>query len=236
MTVKSAATWSGTFVTLDATGALAAASVGPAGTLYVNGTSNAATVTISGSNPYKWTLTLPSLSAGDRCDIYITATVGGIATAAIVASDAADTKLVSGLNDIAATAIVSSGAITTSGGAVGTVTSVTNTVSANLVSILGAAITGTAAQIVAAFSKFFDKPSPTGTVNSLPDAVAGAAGGVAIVGSNMGSVTSVSGNVAGSIGSLAAQAQTDVQTATAGIAADVTDIKTATTPPGMVLP
>ena len=58
-------------------------------------------------------------------------------------------------------------------------------VKANLVQILGAAITGTAAQIVAAFSKFFDKASPTGTVNSLPDAVAGEVNGLAVVGSAM---------------------------------------------------
>ena len=51
-------------------------------------------------------------------------------------------------------------------------------VKANLVQILAAAITGTAAQIVAAFTKFFDKASPTGTINSLPDAVPGASGGL----------------------------------------------------------
>jgi hypothetical protein len=55
----------------------------------------------------------------------------------------------------------------------------------NLVSILGTALTETGGQIAAAFKKFFDKGTPTGTVNSLPDAVAGAAGGVAIVGSQM---------------------------------------------------
>ena len=51
-------------------------------------------------------------------------------------------------------------------------------VKANMVQILAAAITGTAANIVAAFTKFFDKTSPTGTINSLPDAVAGANGGL----------------------------------------------------------
>ena len=40
------------------------------------------------------------------------------------------------------------------------------------------------AQPCAAINKFFDKASPTGTVNSLPDAVPGAAGGAAIAGSN----------------------------------------------------
>ncbi len=52
----------------------------------------------------------------------------------------------------------------------GSVGSVTATVAANLVSILGSAITGTAAQLAAAFSWFFNVASPTGTVNSLPDA------------------------------------------------------------------
>ena len=51
-------------------------------------------------------------------------------------------------------------------------------VKSNLVQILGSAISGTAAQISAAFTKFFDKASPTGTINSLPDAVAGANGGL----------------------------------------------------------
>lgn len=58
-------------------------------------------------------------------------------------------------------------------------------VKSNLAQILGTAITETAGQIAAAFKKFFDKATPTGTINSLPDAVAGAAGGVSIVGSAM---------------------------------------------------
>ena len=48
----------------------------------------------------------------------------------------------------------------------------------DLASILGTALTETAGQIAAAFKKFFDKATPTGTVNSLPDAVAGANGGL----------------------------------------------------------
>lgn len=58
-------------------------------------------------------------------------------------------------------------------------------VKANLAQILGTALTETAGQIAAAFKKFFDKATPTGTVNSLPDATAGGTGGVAIVGSSM---------------------------------------------------
>ena len=93
MTVKSAQSWSGTFVTLDSTGALAAGT--PSGVLYVDGTANAATVTITGTNPYKYAVTLPSLTAGQRVDMYITATIATIATAGIVASAQADTVLLS---------------------------------------------------------------------------------------------------------------------------------------------
>ncbi len=56
----------------------------------------------------------------------------------------------------------------------------------DLVSILGTALTETAGQIAAAFKKWFNVATPTGTVNSIPDAVAGAASGLAIVGSVMG--------------------------------------------------
>ena len=93
--VKTGQAWAGTFVTLDATGALATPSTGPAGVLYVDGVANAATVTITGSNPYKWAVTLPSLTAGQRVDMYITATISTIATAAVVASEQADTTLLS---------------------------------------------------------------------------------------------------------------------------------------------
>jgi len=93
MTVKTGHAWAGTFVTLDATGALAAGT--PSGVLYVDGTANGATVTITGSNPYKWAVTLPTLTAGQRVDMYITATIDTIATAGIVASEQADTILVS---------------------------------------------------------------------------------------------------------------------------------------------
>ena len=95
MTVKTGSSWAGTFVTLDATGALATPSAGPTGKLYVDGVANSATVTITGSNPYKFSVTLPSLTAGQHVDMYITATISSIATAGIVASAQADTVLTS---------------------------------------------------------------------------------------------------------------------------------------------
>lgn len=97
-------------------------------------------------------------------------------------------------------------------------------VKANLAQILGTAITGTAAQLAAAFTKFFDKASPTGTINSLPDAVPDTSGGLGLtngtkfnktvdltagqtiaatvagaVGSVTGAVGSVTGNVGGNV-------------------------------------
>jgi len=107
MTVKTGHAWAGTFVTLDSTGALAAGS--PSGVLYVDGVANAATVTITGTNPYKWAVTLPSLTAGQRVDMYITATIATIATAGIVASEQADTSL---LSDGVAVASIATDAIT----------------------------------------------------------------------------------------------------------------------------
>lgn len=100
--------------------------------------------------------------------------------------------------DIGASVLLSSGA------GAGQLDFTGGVVKSNLSQILGTALTETAGQIAAAFKKFFDKASPTGTVNSLPDAVAGAASGLAIVGSNMGTVSSVTGNVGGSVASVTA--------------------------------
>ena len=52
MTVKTGSAWAGSFVTLDATGAKAALT-DAAGVLYIDGVADAATVTITGTNPYK---------------------------------------------------------------------------------------------------------------------------------------------------------------------------------------
>jgi hypothetical protein len=66
---------------------------------------------------------------------------------------------------------------------------------------MGTIFAGTAALLTAAANKFFNVSTPTGTVNSLPDAVAGATNGIAIVGSVMGkspatlAAADVTGNV-----------------------------------------
>lgn len=49
----------------------------------------------------------------------------------------------------------------------------------NLTNILGHLLEQTGTQIADAFQKFFDVATPTGTVNSIPDAVAGETGGLA---------------------------------------------------------
>lgn len=105
--LKSGQTWKGVFATLDATGALSAATVGPAGALYVDGVLNGAGVTIAGANPYSFSVTLPAMTAGQSASIYIAATVGGVATAGVIAFDQADTKLASDLNDLAQADILS---------------------------------------------------------------------------------------------------------------------------------
>ena len=75
------------FVTKKADGSLLAASVGPAGVLYVNGTANGAVVTVTGANPYRWAVTLPALNVGDLVQMYISATVDAIPTAEFVWED-----------------------------------------------------------------------------------------------------------------------------------------------------
>ena len=85
--LKSGQTWTGLFATKDATGALVTPSVGPVGTLYVNGVANAAVVTVSGSNPYKFSVVLPTIPAGQSVSLYVTATVAGVATAWVVGED-----------------------------------------------------------------------------------------------------------------------------------------------------
>lgn len=81
-------------------------------------------------------------------------------------------------------------------------------VRSNMVAILGTALTETAGLIAAGFKKFFNIATPTGTVNSLPDAVPGANGGVFIAGANAAtSVTTaltanITGDLSGSVGSV----------------------------------
>lgn len=80
-----------------ATGAATNADSLPTGTLYVNGTANAATVTVTNitTGVYKAAVTLPTLSAGDVVDIRIAATVAAVAGNGVVWSAIGDTKRLS---------------------------------------------------------------------------------------------------------------------------------------------
>ncbi len=64
----------------------------PTGTLYVNGTSNAASVTVTNISAglYKAAVTLPTLAVGDQVELIISATVSTIADAAVIWGDTKD--------------------------------------------------------------------------------------------------------------------------------------------------
>lgn len=75
------------------TGASSAADSTPAATLYLDGTANGATVTVTqiSGGLYKAAVTLPSLTAGQVVSLRATATVAGIAGGAPIFQDIADT-------------------------------------------------------------------------------------------------------------------------------------------------
>lgn len=98
-------------------------------------------------------------------------------------------------------------------------------VKSNLSQILGTALTETAGLIAAAFKKFFNVATPTGTVNSLPDAVAGAAGGLFIAGSNAATTVNVTGNLTGNVSGSVGSVTGAVGSVTGLTAADVGAIK-----------
>lgn len=81
-------------------------------------------------------------------------------------------------------------------------------VKSNLVQILGTALTETSGQLAAAFKQWFNVSAPVGTVNSIPNATAGAAGGLFIAGTNAATTvttsltTTFTGNLTGSVGSV----------------------------------
>jgi len=70
-----------------------------------------------------------------------------------------------------------------------TIKNVTDTLAVNLAYIIGTGLTETVGSNLAnAFKKFFDKSTPTGTVNSLPDAVPDASGGLPVTGTRLTSI------------------------------------------------
>lgn len=103
MTVQSAQSVTVLFTTrVFSTGVGTNADSLPTGTLYVNGTADAASVTVTNISTglYKAAVTLPTLAAGDEVQLSIAATVSTIADKAVIWGDTKDI-------------ICSSGAITT---------------------------------------------------------------------------------------------------------------------------
>ena len=76
----------------------------PTGILYINGTANGATVTVTNitTGVYKAAVNLPSLIAGDVVEIRITGAVSSVTGEGVIFSDIADTKRVSDLQDLTA--------------------------------------------------------------------------------------------------------------------------------------
>lgn len=126
-----------------------------------------------------------------------------------------------GLTALPAAAAEAAGGLFTRGTGAGQINQEDNGyISVNLKAILRTVLTETSGGLIAAaFKKFFDKASPTGTINSIPDAVAGAASGLALVGSNVGAATSVTGAVGSVTGNVGGDVVGNVQ----GSVASVTD-------------
>lgn len=121
--------------------------------------------------------------------------------------------------DIGASVLLSSGTGT------GQIDFTSGVVKANLAQILGTALTETSGQIAAAFKKFFDKASPTGTVNSLPDAVPDASGGLPVTGTRLTAIPTlpaalIGGRMDASVGAYQS-GQAPLQPTTAGRTLDV---------------
>lgn len=105
MSVKSGETIVVDFTTHDATGALTDADALPAGTLVIDGTDNAATVTVTNkaTGRYKASVAIPSAqTTGKKIALHIAATIDAVACGGIVWQDTIDAKHVGDLNDAAA--------------------------------------------------------------------------------------------------------------------------------------
>lgn len=149
---------------------------------------------------------LPAALVGGRIDASVGAMAANVMTAAAAAADLT-TELQTGLATSAALATVQAdtddiqtrlpAALTANGN-----------MKASLVEILTTALTETVGLLAGGFKKFFNVAAPTGTLNSIPDAVAGATGGLFIAGTNAattitGSLTTTfTGNLTGSVASV----------------------------------
>ena len=117
MSVRSSQSITTQFTTrVFSTGVLTDADSTPTGTLYVNGTANGATVTVTkiSTGLYKAAFTLPTLAVGDLCCLIIAATVSSVSDAAKVWEDTKDLVIDSaGLTDANVVKLGPSGSGTT---------------------------------------------------------------------------------------------------------------------------
>jgi hypothetical protein len=148
---------------------------------------NQVTVVATAANGYE---------VGKSYGVYIsTGTVGGVSVVGEVIAEftiqasAAAVDLANGTDGLGAikteTAAILLDTGTTLDGRIPAALGADGFMKASVFGMMGTALTETAGLIAAGFKKFFNVATPTGTVNSLPDAVAGAASGLAIVGSQV---------------------------------------------------
>lgn len=83
-------------------------------------------------------------------------------------------------------------------------------VKANLVQILATALTETAGLLAGGFKKFFNVATPTGTLNSIPDAVPDASGGLPVTGIRLTAIPTIA--TVTTVNALGTQAKADVNT------------------------
>lgn len=169
----------------------------PTGTLYVNGTANGATVTVTNISTgiYKAAVTLPTLTLNDVVAIVISATVTSVSDNAKIWEDTKDV-FAGAIPDVAAAA---NGGLPTVN-ASNQVAGVSGNVVGSVASVVGAvgSVTGAVGSVTGAVG------SVTGAVGSVTGNVGGnVVGSVASVAGAVGSVTgNVGGNVTGSVGSV----------------------------------
>lgn len=134
MSIRSAQSITKMFTTrVFSTGVATNADSLPTGTLYVNGTADAATVTVTNvtTGVYKAQVTLPTLAIGDVVDLRINATVSTIADNAIIWQDTKDIELTSGgvakadLETIKTQAVTCSGGVTVPAATLASTTNIT---------------------------------------------------------------------------------------------------------------
>ncbi len=206
MSVRSAQSITVLFTTRAfATGSATDATGTPTGTLYVNGTADAASVTVTNitTGLYKAAVTLPTLAAGDVVELRINATVSGVTDNGIIWGDSKDIALDSSYRPGIDWSNV--GAPTTTLALTGTTVGVATTVTNQL----------TVAQIATgvwqdATSGDFTVSSSIGKSLYTSGVVPGGSGGLFIAGTNAATTvttsftTTFTGNLTGTTGGVTA--------------------------------